>query len=166
MFEPILQRRWAARATPRAPTSVHSGTNIGTSTNIHPNNTEQFDIFSVDGDDVVSSAVVRPRVKAAQTDVSFPACCFVAAGWQPLDGEPMKSVRCGSSTSDNPTATASRQLRTQVSDAADEGSLEGIVDAPARQVDEQWFQGEAETLLDGSKPICDFEPHDMDRTFL
>ena len=55
---------------------VNSGTNIGTSTNIHPNNAEQFDIFdivSVDGDDVVSSAEVRPRVKAAQTDVFVPA---------------------------------------------------------------------------------------------
>ena len=31
----------------------------------------------------------------------------------------------------------------------------GIVDAPAKQVDEQWFQGEAETQLGGSRPPGD-----------
>ena len=45
------------------------------SSNPNGTNAELFDISSV-------------ACASAQTDVSFPPCCFVAAGWQPLVGDP------------------------------------------------------------------------------
>ena len=71
---------------------------------------------------------------SAQTDVSFPPCCAVFAGW----------ATGGVVNNDVQTAVLAGPT--------------DIADAPCKQVDEKWHHGEAEPLLGDSNPPVEFGP--------